>query len=240
MEHGHFHHPHPKNGKNKYKSLAFAFTVLTTGVLLLLNNIGLLPDSASEIIFSWQMLIIAIGFINLFGRSFLWGLFLIIIGGFFLGADFWGITYEIQNLFWPVVLIISGFSILLFSFGYFKKKSFNFSSSDENFIEDISVFGGGERSFTSQTFKGGKLVGVFGGSKINMSNTFMEDGVHTLEVVMVFGGTQLIVPRDWNVKTEVFNMFGGFADKRSLSEINTNKTLVIKGVVIFGGGELRN
>ena len=68
----------------------------------------------------------------------------------------------------------------------------------------------------------------------------MEDGNHILEVVMVFGGASLIIPPDWNVKSDVLNLFGGFSDKRRTSQVNNNKTLTIKGVVIFGGGELKS
>jgi len=50
----------------------------------------------------------------------------------------------------------------------------------------------------------------------------------------------LVVPADWNVKVEVFNIFGAYADKRMASQIDYNKTLVIKGVTIFGGGEVKS
>jgi len=56
----------------------------------------------------------------------------------------------------------------------------------------------------------------------------------------VFGGASLIIPPDWNVKSDVLNLFGGFSDKRRTSQVNNNKTLTIKGVVIFGGGELKS
>ncbi|MBC8342960.1 MAG: hypothetical protein H8E61_03140, partial [Bacteroidetes bacterium] len=186
------------------------------------------------------MLLVAIGFINLFGRSFLFGVLLMLTGGFFLGAEFWFPNYEIGNLFFPLILIFAGLFILFMSLGYFRKKRFSMSNSDENFIEEVSVFGGTEKTFSSKTFKGGRLIGVFGGSKIDLRDTQMEDGTKVIEVVMIFGGTTIIIPPDWNVKSDVFNLFGGFSDKRRTSQVNPNKTLNIKGVVLFGGGELRN
>ena len=42
---------------------------------------------------------------------------------------------------------------------------------------------------------------------------------------------------------DVISVFGGFSDKRNTIMPNQNiedKTLVIKGLVIFGGGEIRN
>lgn len=247
MEYKKFERPFDKEricgsnrSKNKFKSSAVAFIILGIGILLLLKNMGILPDSAADVIFTWQMLLVAIGFINLFGRSFLFGVLLMLTGGFFLGAEFWFPNYEIGNLFFPLILIFAGLFILFMSLGYFRKKRFSMSNSDENFIEEVSVFGGTEKTFSSKTFKGGRLIGVFGGSKIDLRDTQMEDGTKVIEVVMIFGGTTIIIPPDWNVKSDVFNLFGGFSDKRRTSQVNPNKTLNIKGVVLFGGGELRN
>ena len=60
-----------------------------------------------------------------------------------------------------------------------------------------------------------------------------------LEMICVFGGSTLIVPADWNVKVEMFSIFGGFEDKRVTGQVDYNKTLILKGVAIFGGGEVK-
>jgi hypothetical protein len=57
----------------------------------------------------------------------------------------------------------------------------------------------------------------------------------------VFGGCKLIVPADWEIKVEVNAVFGGFSDKRlNLPTITekSGKILIIKGVAVFGGGEI--
>ena len=62
-----------------------------------------------------------------------------------------------------------------------------------------------------------------------------------IDVTAIFGGSKLIIPEDWEVKTEVTAIFGGFQDKRSQSVLaRTNKTKVVRinGVTIFGGGEI--
>jgi len=59
-------------------------------------------------------------------------------------------------------------------------------------------------------------------------------------MVALFGGSSLIVPSDWNVKVEVFNIFGGYVDRRMSNQVDYNKTLVIKGVTIFGGGDVKS
>ena len=58
----------------------------------------------------------------------------------------------------------------------------------------------------------------------------------------MFGGTKLIVPDDWQVKSDVLSLFGGFSDKRHIrpDEVKENKILLLKGVVMFGGVEVKS
>ena len=61
-----------------------------------------------------------------------------------------------------------------------------------------------------------------------------------ISLIALFGGSSMIVPQNWNVKTDVFALFGGINDRRKTTEkIDSNKTLLIKGFVIFGGGEIK-
>ena len=58
----------------------------------------------------------------------------------------------------------------------------------------------------------------------------------------MFGGTTIVVPNDWNIVMNVTSIFGGFSNK-SVKDPNANvdlsRTLIIKGLVVFGGGELK-
>jgi predicted membrane protein len=124
---------------------------------------------------------------------------------------------------------------------FFRKPMFAHTEGNENFFEDIAIFGGGERRILTQTFKGGQLVAMFGGSKIDLIHSNIASGDKpVIEVVCIFGGSTLLVPSDWNVRVEVFNIFGGYVDKRITSQVDFNKTLIIKGVTIFGGGEVKS
>jgi len=58
----------------------------------------------------------------------------------------------------------------------------------------------------------------------------------------MFGGTKLIVPEDWEVKSDALSLFGGFSDKRQEQPTNSEvkKILLVKGIVLFGGVEVKN
>ena len=86
-------------------------------------------------------------------------------------------------------------------------------------------------------------MSLFGGSEINLSNCKFADGDNILEVTFIFGGSTLIVPSDWKVETDVLAIFGGFGDKRRKDPnmvYDSSRTLIVKGFVLFGGGEIKN
>jgi predicted membrane protein len=228
------------------KAAALGVLVIAGGLLLLARNTGFLDPAVSRIVFSWEMLLIAIGLVNIFWRQSLWaGIILIGIGGFFLLVNFYHMPFSTWQLFLPALIILVGLKMI---FGphdmgkrMFKEPIFNHSVGNEDFFEDIAIFGGGERKVVTPNFKGGRMVAMFGGSKVDLTHCNIAPGDRPMvEVVSIFGGSGLLVPSDWNVKVEVFNIFGGYVDKRIASQVDYNKTLIIKGVTIFGGGEVKS
>lgn len=228
------------------KAAALGVIVIAAGLLLLARNTGLLNPTVSRIVFSWEMLLIAIGAVNIFWRQSFWsGVILIAIGGFFLLVNFYHMPFSTWQLFLPALIILIGLSMIFggsrFGKDMFKKPMFNQTVGSEDFFEDIAIFGGGERKVVTPNFKGGRMVAMFGGSKVDLTHCNITPGDRPMiEVVHMFGGSGLIIPSDWNVKVEVFNIFGGYVDKRISSQVDYNKTLIIKGVTIFGGGEVKS
>jgi predicted membrane protein len=228
------------------KAAALGVLVIAAGLLLLARNTGFLDPSISRILFSWEMLLIAIGVVNIFWRQSLWaGIILIGIGGFFLLVNFYHMPFDTWQLFLPALIILVGLKMIFgpsrLEKGMFRQPMFNHTVGSEDFFEDIAIFGGGERKVVTPNFKGGKMVAMFGGSKVDLTHSNIAPGDRPMvEVVSIFGGSGLVVPSDWNVKVEVFNIFGGYVDKRISSQVDYNKTLIIKGVTIFGGGEVKS
>ncbi len=228
------------------KAAGLGVLVIAAGLLLLARNTGFLNHDVSRIIFSWEMLLIAIGLVNIFWRESLWsGLTLIGVGGFFLLVNFYHMPFNTWQIFFPALIILVGLQMI---FGTSKWKArmhdrtlFTNTVGNEDFFEDLAIFGGGERKVVTPNFKGGRMVAAFGGSKVDLSHCNITPGVRpVIEVVSIFGGSSLLVPADWNVKVEVFNIFGGYVDKRYAAQADMNKTVVIKGVTIFGGGEVKS
>jgi len=212
--------------------------LIVVGFLLIITHFGILPGTWRTVIISWPALLILLGAFMLFSRhNHTAGAVLIIVGGIFLFGRLWPDTFQWNRLFWPAVLLGLGSVILIREA---TKHRYDKDSSPD-FIDILSFFGGGDRVITSKNFQGGRITAVFGGSKLDMRKAELAPGQNVIDVFLVFGGIKMLVPPGWNVRNEVFSIFGGFSDKRSLGGDNTKepgKELIIKGIAMFGGGDL--
>jgi predicted membrane protein len=56
----------------------------------------------------------------------------------------------------------------------------------------------------------------------------------------VMGGTKLIVPSNWEVRSQLTSIFGNVEDKRQSASTNSDKVLILDGSSVFGGIEIKN
>ncbi len=231
------------NRRNRFdKRVLFAIILILIGGLVLASNFHLIPYNIKHYIFSWKMILIVIGIISLASRqSVVTGVILIGIGTFFMLPDIFVLDFNYHRLFWPVLLIIIGL-VLLFRRNLYHGRVHDYGTLSTDFIDELNVFGGGDKTINSDNFQGGKITSVFGGSSIDLLNAKLAPGNNVIDMFAVFGGSKLIVPSDWDVKLDVIAIFGGFSDKRRNMTTNSNKDrrLIIKGIAIFGGGEIKS
>jgi predicted membrane protein len=213
------------------------FLILAIGALLLLQNFGLIGFRISKIIFHWYTILILIGLVLVFTSINLTsGLILITIG-----------TIGYMPELWPIVLIGLGLYIILKVRETPKEKNEKISHTEAVFnsmeINEVAIFGGGKKFIQSENFRGGKITTIFGGLEINLNESKLAEGENRIELFAMFGGSTIYVPSDWKVELDVISIFGGFSDSRkfiSNQNENTTKVLKIKGLVFFGGGEIKN
>ncbi|MBS1531690.1 MAG: hypothetical protein JSU01_15395 [Bacteroidetes bacterium] len=115
----------------------------------------------------------------------------------------------------------------------------NFSGDD--FLDATSIFGGVKKTILSKNFKGGDVVNVFGGAEIDLTMADI-DGKVVIEITQLFGGTKIIVPPHWQVVSNLSAVFAGVDDKRlrKPGSGDNNKVLVLEGISIFAGIEIRS
>lgn len=232
-----------KKQHNSFRTMLVGLMIVAFGLLYMLRNMEVIDHSTWRMIFSWPMLLVALGLVNISEKKYGWGLLLLAVGVVFLFDRYYDLPYNLFTFFWPVIIIIIGISLIFsnaFSSIAFRRGRPDVSTQEGDYIDEAAIFGGSERTIHSQNFRGGKIVSIFGGTKIDLTQCQLSPEINVIEVIAVFGGSTLIVPNDWNVKVESFNAFGGFADKRKNLNIDHGKMLIIKGAIIFGGSELKS
>lgn len=117
------------------------------------------------------------------------------------------------------------------------------SESNEDFLESTTIFAAVKKNVISKTFKGGEVTNVFGGSELNLLQADI-DGTANLEITQVFGGTTIIVPANWEVKSELMvTVLGHVEDKRPVQPnvaVESPKILRLTGTTVFGGIEIKS
>jgi len=226
------------------KRVVLGGVLIVIGALLLLSSTDILNFRVSHIIFSWPFFFTIIGLFILFNtnKKFLGGIFTGLGLLFLIPRIFPEVHYH-GGIIIPVILISLGLYIIM---NHQRRLSGRINRKGEirkDIIDDVSIFGGGAKIISSDDFKGGNITAVFGGSEINLTGCKLAEGEQVLDVLCIFGGTTIIVAKNWNVIVNVTSVFGGFSDK-SIRDPNVlpdqSRTLFIKGLALFGGGEVKN
>lgn len=256
-----------ENKDNNTSRIWSGLIILAVGLVFFLRNVGIhIPGW----VISWHTLLILIGLLVGYKRNFNGGgwLIMVLIGGFFTVQDI--IDLDLSKYYFAIGFIALGLFVIFkpkSSHNKWQRKwqkkfgtktdptdSFGASAApaddagfqyadkeDNDVLDSVNVFGGSHQNVYSKNFKGGDVIAIFGGSDINLTQADFQDTV-TLDVVAIFGGMKVIVPPSWEIKSEVTAIFGGMDDKRALNPVTTGprKVLVIKGVALFGGVDIRN
>lgn len=92
-------------------------------------------------------------------------------------------------------------------------------------------------NFDGQVFEGAELTAVFGGAECDLRNAIIPNDC-VIQVCSVFGGIDILVPENVNVKVNSTSIFGGVSNKTSLNKENT-VTLYVSGLCLFGGVDIK-
>jgi predicted membrane protein len=224
--------------------------IVLVGLALLLQHLGVIPfDPVARF---WPLLLVVFGVMNLLTRSGRFFGFLLILAGAFLQLNKLGITHLSFADLWPVALIAIGLLLMWGSLetrGFLQAKAKAFNDFREKvggagvpptMLNAVAVFGGCERRVATANFQGGRATAVFGGIELDFRDADM-DAEAILEVNCIFGGVEIRVPESWHVHSRSLPVFGGYEDKtRQPSTPGKTKTLIITGMVVFGGIEIKN
>ncbi len=114
------------------------------------------------------------------------------------------------------------------------------STDQAEFVRSFAMLSGHELRPVSRPFRGADLNAIMGGIKLDLTSARMEGDTAVIEVFAFWGGVEIYVPPDWTVSSEVTTLLAGFIDKRRPTSVVPTKHLVIKGMIVMAGVEIKN
>jgi predicted membrane protein len=209
---------------------------IVVGLVLLLEKLGYVPPGFA--LHFWPSIFIIIGIVKIVyagGRP----TGAVLIGlGVLLQLNEMGITHLRFWDLWPVLIIVAGVAML---WQALIRERAAVSGNPE--FDAVYICGGGDRVVNTKSFKGGSLFALFGGYKIDLTHADIDGNQAVLEASAMFGGGEIRVPETWQITVNGAGIFGAYEDKTRHFQPDPSKptkTLVIKGVAIFGGIEVKN
>ncbi len=226
---------------NRLRSIVWGIVLVALGIVIGLNVLGII---SFDIFFDgwWTLFIIVPSFVSLItGKEKTIGIIGTVVGVMLLLAyqDVIDKTM-IFKLLVPFIIVLAGLKLIFKDFfnrevSEAKKK---IKASAVEVKEYAAVFSGQNLDFSGQVFTSAELNAVFGGIKCDLRNAIITDGA-VINICSVFGGVDVFLPQNVNVKISSSSIFGGMSDKRQIKTANGDITVYITGNCIFGGADIK-
>jgi predicted membrane protein len=229
--------------------LILGMAIALFGVVLVLDRLNLVI--ADQVLQWWPAVIVAIGAL-IFAQSRhvgggVNGVIVMIIGGWLLLNTLGFVRVRFWEMFWPLVLIGIG-SVLVAQ--ALRRRTREASGADgDNTLVAFAALSGVKRISTADRFRGGEITAFMGGMQIDLRQATIPPGEEAvLDLFVVMGGGEIIVPPSWTVVTPLVPIMGGIDDKRlpplpgSAENIAGRQAprLVLRGLIVMGGIEIKS
>jgi predicted membrane protein len=225
---------------NNIKNILWGIILVIIGVIIGLNTMGI---TNIDIFFDgwWTLVIIVPCFIGLFTNKDKTGNIIGLLVGVILLLGMQNIIDF--NLIWklllPSIIVIIGLS-LIFKNTFNSKinneiKKLNNKNTKDN--EYCATFSGQRIDFPNEEFKGATLNSVFGSITCDLREAKIKEDV-VINASSVFGGIDIIVPDDVNIKIKSNSIFGGVNNKKKNNE-DKKYTIYVNASCLFGGVDIK-
>jgi len=225
-------------------SLVVGLVLVALGVIFLLERQGMVP---SDLLFHlWPLILVIVGLTKLLGRhdhdetkERIWGTLLILFGGLLLVGEFGYPQFRFFRI-WPFALIVLGIYVV---WSTIQERQPGSVSADAQ-LDSVNVFGGGQYRIGAKNFRGGRILAIFGGFELDLRDADIEGAEAVIEVNALFGGGEIKIPATWHLVVSGAGIFGGYSDETQAPVANpaapNPKTIILKGVAVFGGVSIKN
>jgi hypothetical protein len=216
--------------------LILGVAILLAGLAFTLDNFGVVD--ADQFVDFWPLIFVAIGIAKLTTASrtggWLSSAIWILVGG-------WWTLYNLAVVdfhpidFWPVFLIIAGLFLVQRALRPGRREE---STPDK--VTGFAVLGGSSKKSSSQDFRGGDFTAVMGGCEVDLRDAHIANPPAVIDVFAFWGGVDIRVPPDWVVDGQVTAILGGFENRTGTAPIDRSQVLVVRGMAMMGGVDVRS
>lgn len=208
--------------------------ILVFGCLLLVQNFTILPFELDfSIILPILLLVFSISGMADARRINAFGVLLSFIAIYWLLRELGFMLPSLWGLLLPLLLIAAGVSILLPAATY--RGRMQDGRSD---FTSTSFFSGDERTLGGEEFTSGTITAIFGGSNLRLLGYQHFAPNASLYFTVLFGGSELYVPRNVRVERGSLTCLFGGMDIKGAPFPDADQTLVLHGIVLFGGVDI--
>ena len=218
--------------------LIIGLLLLAGGVVVLLDNMGLMRAHAVLRLWPAGLIMIGLAVIAQAQRAAgrVSGLFWVFIGTWLLLGNLGVLRIEIWDL-WPVPIVMAGAYLIWQAVHAPDAPS---ARDQEATFSALAMMGGVGRKINTQNFRGGEATALLGGVKIDLHDAGIAVEEAVIDVFAFWGGIEIMVPEGWAVVNRVVAVLGGAEDHTRPAATTTAKRLVIRGLCIMGGVEIKS
>jgi predicted membrane protein len=229
----------PRTSRLVTPALVVGIAIIVFGLFLTLENLGF---EYSHMVFKfWPVILVILGLLKLRAcQGTCVGGYLLTGAGLVLLLKTLG-GHSVDVLIGPLILTGVGIFIVLKALKQHRQVPEELQQS-EGFLRGNAIFSAFKNRHQSQTFRGGELTAIFGGFEVDLRQAVIEGSSARLDSFVMFGGGDIRVPEGWEVVVQATALFGGVNDKTAPLPTGTEvrPRLVITGLVLFGGIEIRH
>lgn len=123
-----------------------------------------------------------------------------------------------------------------------KKKDLglNYAPGDAEDVDYfVNIFSGSKRSGAWKVAKEVRVLSIFSGGELDLTEARFTQPTHTVKVFSLFSGCDVYVPEHINVVSKAFCIFAGVDNSAPSNGNSGAPTLIIEGISIFSGIDIK-
>jgi hypothetical protein len=224
--------------------LVIGLLVVALGALFLAENLGWAPAEQLQRRF-WPAALAAIGVTLLLqpGRApgRWWGAVWVAAGGWIFADQQGWVEVGFWQLFAPLAVLVVGAHLVWRALaGGRDVPARRPGEEPEAFIHSFAIMAGNELRSVSRVFRGADLGAFMGAVTLDLRDSRMEGEQAVIDALAIWGGIEIRIPADWGVTSSVLPLLGGFEDKTQPRGAEPVKRLLVRGIALMGGIEVKN